>query len=132
MFLISQVYGQELTSYSSSLLAAPPPTPSHPAITRNENKLQQVANYFGVNVLTIGRLVRRLRKTGRLTDRPRSGRPRVTSRLQDWAIRLADLRNHQNALNTVALIIDAFLKKLCEIDCMRVVILPTVRTLVRP
>ena len=67
---------------------------------------QQVANHFGVNVSTIERLVRRLRGTGRLADRPRSGRPRVTSRRQDRTIRLAHLRNRQltateTALNTV-------------------------------
>ena len=32
---------------------------------------QQVANHFGVNVSTIERLVRRLRETGHLADRPR-------------------------------------------------------------
>ena len=68
---------------------------------------QQVANHFGVNVSTIERLVRRLRETGHLADRPRSGRPRVTSRRQDRTIRLAHLRNRhltatETALNTVA------------------------------
>ena len=67
---------------------------------------QQVANHFGVNVSTIERLVRRLRETGHLADRPRSGRPRVTSRRQDRTIRLAHLRNRhltatETALNTV-------------------------------
>ena len=67
---------------------------------------QQVANHFGVNVSTIERLVRRLRETGHLADRPRSGRPRVTSRRQDRAIRLAHLTNRhltatETALNTV-------------------------------
>ena len=40
---------------------------------------RQVAMQFGVNVCTIERLVRRLRETGRLADRPRTGRPRVTT-----------------------------------------------------
>ena len=40
---------------------------------------RQVAMQFGVNVSTIERLVRRLRETGRLADRPRTGRPRVTT-----------------------------------------------------
>ena len=67
---------------------------------------QQVANHFGVNVSTIERLVRRLRETGHLTDRPRSGRPRVTSKRQNRTIRLAHLRNRhltatETALNTV-------------------------------
>ena len=55
---------------------------------------------------TIKRLVQRLRETGRVADRPRSGRPRVTSQRQDRAIRLARLRNRhltatETAVNTV-------------------------------
>ena len=50
------------------------------ALLMQGQKQQQVANHFGVNVSTIERLVRRLRETGLLADRPRSGRPRVTSR----------------------------------------------------
>ena len=59
-----------------------------------------------MNVSTLERLVRRLRETGRVADRPRSGRPRVTSQRQDRAIRLAHPRNHhltatETAVNTV-------------------------------
>ena len=50
------------------------------ALLMQGQRQQQVANHFGVNVSTIERLVRRLRETGHLADRPRSGRPRVTSR----------------------------------------------------
>ena len=76
------------------------------ALLMQGQRQQQVANHFGVNVSTIERLVRRLRETGHLADRPRSGRPRVTSRRQDRTIRLAHLRNHhltatETALNTV-------------------------------
>ena len=54
-----------------------------------------------MHVSTIERLVRRLRKTGRVADQPRSGRPRVTSQRQDRAIRLAHLRNrHLTATET--------------------------------
>ena len=96
---------------------------------------QQVANHFGVNVSTIERLVRRLRETGHLADRPRSGRPRVTSRRQDRTIRLAHLRNRhltatETALNTVR-IIDRFLRRLLEVDCVRLVFELVVHTLVR-
>ena len=42
---------------------------------------RDVAQEFGVHESTISRLVQRLRATGRLTDRPRSGRPRVTTQL---------------------------------------------------
>ena len=67
---------------------------------------QQVAHHFGVNVSTIERLIRRLRETGHLADRPLSGRPRVRSRRQDRTILLAHLRNRhltttETALNTV-------------------------------
>ena len=66
----------------------------------------QTQRQFGVNVSTIERLVRRLRETGRLADRPRTGRPRVTTRRQDRAIRLAHLRNRyvtatETANNTI-------------------------------
>ena len=76
------------------------------ALLMQGQRLQQVANHFGVNVSTIERLVRRLRETGHSADRPRSGRPRVTSRRQDRIIRLAHLRNRhltatETALNTV-------------------------------
>ena len=76
------------------------------ALLMQDQRQQQVANHFGVNVSTIERLVRRLRETGHLADRPRSGRPRVTSRRQDRTIRLAHLRNRhltatETALNTV-------------------------------
>ena len=96
---------------------------------------QQVANHFGVNVSTIERLVRRLRETGHLADRPRSGRPRVTLRRQDRTIRLAHLRNRhltatETALNTVVRIINKFLRRLLEVDCVRLVFELVVHTLV--
>ena len=59
------------------------------ALLMQGQRQQQVDNHFGVNVSTIERLVRRLRETGHLADRPRSGRPRVTSRRHDRTIRLA-------------------------------------------
>ena len=63
------------------------------ALLKQGQRQQQVARHFGVHVSTIERLVRRLRETGRVTDRPRSGRPHVTSQRQNRAIRLAHLRN---------------------------------------
>jgi transposase len=63
---------------------------------------QQVALQFGVNVSTIERLVRRLRDTGRVADRPRVTMPR-----QDRAIRLAHLRNcHVTATETALTTVD--------------------------
>jgi transposase len=58
---------------------------------------QQVTLQFGVNVSTIERLVRRLRDTGRVADRPR-----VTTPRQDRAIHLAHLRNRH--VNTTEMI----------------------------
>ena len=67
---------------------------------------QQVVLQFGVNVSTVERLVRRLRNTRRVADRPRRGRPRITTPRQDRAICLAHLRNRhvtatETALTTV-------------------------------
>ena len=76
------------------------------ALLMQGQRQQQVARHFGVHVSTIERLVRRLRENGRVADRPRSGRPRVTSQRQDRAIRLAHLHNRhltatETAVNTV-------------------------------
>lgn len=76
------------------------------AMLMQGQRQMQVARHFGVHVCTIERLVRRLRQTGRVADRPRSGRPRVTSQRQDRFIRLSHLRNRhltatESALNTV-------------------------------
>ena len=62
---------------------------------------QQVALQFGVNVSTVERLVRGLRDTRRVADRPRRGRPRIMTPRQDRAILLAHLRNrHVTATET--------------------------------
>ena len=71
------------------------------ALLMQGQRQQQVALQFGVNVSTIERLVRRLRDTGRVADRPR-----VTTSRQDRAIHLAHLRNRhvtatETALTTV-------------------------------
>ena len=44
---------------------------------------QAVADHFDVSVITISRLMIRLRQTGSTNDRPRNDRPRVTSQHQD-------------------------------------------------
>ena len=62
---------------------------------------RDVAQQFGVHESTISRLVQRLRATGRLTDRPRSGRPRVTTQRQDRRIRLVHLRNDPHSGSVV-------------------------------
>ena len=59
-----------------------------------------------MNVSTIERLVRRLRDTGRVADRPRWGHPCLMMPRQDRAIRLAHLHNRhvtatETALTTV-------------------------------
>ena len=51
-----------------------------------------VAENFGASKLTIVRLMSRVRATGATADRPRSGRPKVTTLRQDRQIRLIHLR----------------------------------------
>jgi transposase len=54
---------------------------------------QAVADHFNVSGITVSRLMIRLRQTGRTNDRPRNGRPIVTSQRQDRHLRLVHLRN---------------------------------------
>ena len=73
-----------------------------------QGQRQQVALQFGVNVSTIERLVRRLRDTVRVAERPR-----VTTPRQDRAIRLAHLRNrHVTATETALTMVATFTQKL--------------------
>jgi transposase len=53
----------------------------------------QIANHFNVSRMTIYQLMIRLRDTDNTSDRPRSGRPRVTNFGQDRQIRYIHLRN---------------------------------------
>ena len=64
------------------------------ALLMQGQRQQQVANHFGVNVSTVERLVRRFRETGHLADRPRSGRPRVTSRQDNPSGTFAESSSH--------------------------------------
>ena len=52
-----------------------------------------IARNFQVSRSTITRLYQRLRQMGTTNDRPRSGRPHVTSRRLDRYMRLTHLRN---------------------------------------
>ncbi|MES9880473.1 MAG: helix-turn-helix domain-containing protein [Sedimenticola sp.] len=52
-----------------------------------------VARRFNCHVSTITRLQMRFQQTGGVADRPRPGRPRVTTPGQDNHIRLSHLRN---------------------------------------
>ena len=62
-----------------------------------------VAAHFGVSRLTITRLLGRYRTIGSVSDRPRSGRPRVTTPAQDRHIRTSHLRDRfLAATNTAA------------------------------
>lgn len=53
----------------------------------------QVARHLGVTRGAISKIWTRLRETGSVKDRPRSGRPRITTHRQDRAIRLRHLRD---------------------------------------
>lgn len=52
-----------------------------------------VATTLGCARITITRLMRRYRQTGRTVDMPRSGRPRVTTANEDRHLRILHLRN---------------------------------------
>ena len=54
---------------------------------------RDVAQQLGVHESTVSHLVQRRRATGRLTDRPRSGRSHVRTQRQDRRIHLVHLRN---------------------------------------
>ena len=63
----------------------------------------ELSRRFGLHQTTINRLVGRLIRTQSTDDRPRSGRPRVTSYVQDRYIRLRHLRNRfANAVSIAA------------------------------
>ena len=55
--------------------------------------LREVARLFQCNFRTISRLQRRYAETGRLEDRARPGRPRVTTDRQDHYVRITHLRD---------------------------------------
>ena len=56
-----------------------------------------VSRHFGCTRKTIERLRRRFRVTGNVADRPRSGRPRVTTAIDDRYIVLQHLHNRHLA-----------------------------------
>ncbi len=62
-----------------------------------------VARRLVVNQCTIHRLWRRLRENGTTADRPRSGRPRVTTPADDRHIRLQHLRDRFRTADETAL-----------------------------
>ncbi len=61
-----------------------------------------VARRMNVHETTISRLRTRYRDTGATLDRPRSGRPRVTTRNQDRYILLIHLRDRQLCVTNTA------------------------------
>lgn len=60
---------------------------------RAGTSVNDVALHFGCSRQTIHNLTTRYATTGSVTDRPRSGRPRATSRRDDHVITLTHLRN---------------------------------------
>lgn len=61
-----------------------------------------VARAINCNVRTVRRLRQRYRETGWTADRPRSGRPRVTTPAQDRYIRTSHLRDRYRMATTTA------------------------------
>ena len=70
-----------------------------------------VSWHFGCTRKTIERLRRRFRVTGNVADRPRSGRPRVTTAADDRYIVLQHLRNRQQQQPADSIV---FIHKLSE------------------
>ena len=71
-------------------------------IVKNGMTHQAVADHFNVFRITISRLMIRPRQTGSTNDRPRNGRPRMTSKHQDRHLRLIHLRNRMITADDVA------------------------------
>ena len=61
-----------------------------------------VGRAINCNVCTVRRLRQRDRETGRTADRPRSGRPRVTTPAQDRYIQTSHLRDRCRMAKTTA------------------------------
>ena len=59
---------------------------------------QDVAQEFGVHIQTVTRLMNIFNNTGEGKDRPRSGRPKVTTAREDNFICQCALRNRFNSL----------------------------------
>ena len=74
---------------------------------------RDVAQQFGVHKSTISRLVQSIRATGRLTDRPRSRRPRVTTQRQERRIRLVHFRNRLKTATEIASEIRTHGRRVC-------------------
>ena len=71
------------------------------AMLMQSQSQQTVAAHFGVHIRTVERLVQLLLEAGRVNDRRRSGRPRVTTPHQDRFIRFSHLCNrHLTASET--------------------------------
>jgi len=64
--------------------------------------IRDVARHFRVSPWNIGEIRRRYAQTGSFLDRPRSGRPRVTSRRQDRYIVLTHLRDRFRPATTTS------------------------------
>lgn len=62
----------------------------------------EVARQFNIHQSSISRLWLRFRQTGSTQDRPRTGRPRITTPAQDRFIRLFHLRNRTVTATTTA------------------------------
>ena len=64
--------------------------------------INHVAAFFNTSRKTIRFLQRRANQTGTVKDRPRVGRPRVTTNADDRAIRLSQLRNRFKSASETA------------------------------
>ena len=64
---------------------------------------QAITDHFNVSRITISSLMIRLRQTGRANERPRNGRPHMTSQRQDRYLLLILLRNRMLTADDIAI-----------------------------
>ncbi|XP_053384473.1 uncharacterized protein LOC128550131 [Mercenaria mercenaria] len=63
------------------------------AMMQCNRRAEDIVRLFGCTKATINSLRRRFQQTGSTSDRPRSGRPRVTTQADDNFIKMTSLRN---------------------------------------
>ena len=77
------------------------------ALTNEGYSQRQVAARIGVSKGAVQRTLERFRKTGSYSSRPKSGRPRSTTKQEDQFIKLTSLRNRRATAGDIQLAINS-------------------------
>ena len=77
------------------------------ALTNEGYSQRQVAAKIGVSKGAVQRTLERFRKTGSYSSRPKSGRPRSTTKQEDQFIKLTSLRNRRATAGDIQLAINS-------------------------